>query len=442
MYILISKFNQNLKKINTINVSLFFLFSFVLFGGIYHISNSSFNFELENQFRKAFLAFFCLSLFHNINWNKKLLNIFSYLMAAWCIIIFLNLLKYISNNQDYYRAFKMLEQGLASFIIVTFIYQNIERINKVVALFFYNLRFQFIFIFIFLFLIIGSFYSETIMHNLCNGFGDNRVNYSITLSGFIVFILLFFTINKVNFSSNPSLFRFFIILFLVFEILALIVNSGGRLGLVAALLSLIYFSYKLGKVHLFITVILLSLFLYRPHFLNMQCYDGVIRDIYRYTSSPKPIPSNTENVNSSSYVVLRNAYETIDNYTSGRLYLIGKGFVSLDIDHILQGKGIDRFIVVSKYGDPARVHNLFLTTLGDLGIVSFFILCGFAITPFLARQGFNKHLKMHKFVCLIWTLLAFFQPEILITQIHSSIPYFFSYAYLLKEFLKPNKVNN
>jgi len=440
MYKLISKFNQNLKKINSINVSLTFLFLFVLFGGIYHITNSSFNFELEEQLRKIFIAFFCFSLFHNINWNKKLLNIFSYFITAWCIIIFLNLLKYIFNNQDCFRVFHMLEQGLASFIIVTFICQNIDRINKVIALFFNNLIFQFFSIFIFLFLIIGSFYSETIIHTLCNGFGDNRVNYSITLSGFIVFILLFFTINKVKVTSKPSLLKFFLILFLVFEILVLIVHSGGRLGILAAFLSLIYFSYKLGKVFLLITVVLLSLFFYHPNFLNMQCNDGIVRNTYRYM--PSPVPSNTENLDSSLKVGMRNVYETIDNYTSGRLYMFNKGFVSLDIDHLLQGRGVDRFIVVNKYGDASKVHNLFLSTLGELGIVSFLILCGFATIPFLAKPGLKMHLKMHKFVCFLWTLLAFFQPEILITQIHSSIPYFFSYAYLLNEFLKHNKENN
>ena len=366
--------------INKINNHLLSLI--ITTGGIYTFTLGSASPTTILIKRFIFILFIILNLFFNLKSFIKfsILNtllIFNILFLA--ILIFIN----SKFNVNFYY--------IISFIFIISIhsfFKNISTINKFIFLNtlhkYFNVFFIFFTFLLFLFFILGI---NEVRLLFISGFGNDYANFSVWLSSLSLIIsYIYFERNKINFTY----FYFQIVLLLLTFL------SGGRTGFVLILLSiftLLYYKANIKKTLILFTIITSIIFLiftFLPDIILLNRF---------YTTS------NTD--------------LSADEYSSGRLTILIGGynaFLNFNILQLFFGLGVDNFYF-NYGGEDHQIHNLFLKSLVETGIIGFMFLLILYIYPLLKKYQFHNN-TIVKIFYLIASLNAFISPSSFYTNLN------------------------
>jgi hypothetical protein len=98
----------------------------------------------------------------------------------------------------------------------------------------------------------------------------------------------------------------------------------------------------------------------------------------------------------------------------------------------LWGIGVGNFFSKSSDGEFWQIHNIFVSHFGELGILGLVPLICITLIPLLRKK--TKALDQYmQFFCLVWTLIAMLQPELILSQISTSLIYWTAFAYILRD---------
>jgi hypothetical protein len=366
--------------INKINNHLLSLI--ITTGGIYTFSLGSASSTTILFKRFIFILFILLNLIFNIKSFIKF-SIFNTLLIL--NILFLTFLIFINSK------FSVNLYYIISFIFIISVhsyFKNISNLNKFKFLNTLHVYFNAFFIFftflLFLFFILGI---NEVRFLFTSGFGNDYANFSVWLSSLSLIIsYIYFELNKINFKY----FYFQIILLLLTFL------SGGRTGFLLILLSiftLLYFKGNIKKILFLFTIITTIIFL-----ITTFLPDIILLNRF-YTTS------NTE--------------LSADEYSSGRLSILLGGFNAFLNFNILQfffGLGTDNFYF-NYGGEDYQIHNIFLKSLVETGIVGFIFLLTLYLFPIIKNYQFHNN-NIVKIFYLIASLNAFISPSSFYTNLN------------------------
>jgi hypothetical protein len=152
--------------------------------------------------------------------------------------------------------------------------------------------------------------------------------------------------------------------------------------------------------------------------------------------------ANIEEVSNSTYSILdivssyRLAiFSILDVVSSYRLAIFIEGLRAITPNIFFFGKGVGEFVVYV-YSGSYNVHNVFLNTLGELGIAGLLVLLCIIIISMKKKLGCVSDSHMRFFI-ILWVLIALLEPELLLTKIGLSLIFWVAFAKLLVEDNRP-----
>ena len=243
---------------------------------------------------------------------------------------------------------------------------------------------------------------------IAGGFGNNRVNFSIWLFQF-VFLIYFFTILKDRIISRYSFLRD---LSFCSPIIILQSFSGGRTGLVASVLLIIFVAIK--AVGFRFGVLVLT---YLCALITVSSWVSPISNIHFGTDVLRNV------------VQIKPNYESMDRLTSSRLTIASNALDDISLRSLFYGNGLNNFKGTA-LGQSFQVHNIYLRALGEFGLLGFFSLVLILLLPY-RTYGATAKKQLAQFFCGIYLLIGFSHPEILVTAINTCLVYWVAFAYLI-----------
>ncbi len=251
---------------------------------------------------------------------------------------------------------------------------------------------------------------------IASGFDGNRVNFSIWLWQ-IVFLNFFF--------AGRQRRDFFLALALSSVVLTLQVFSGGRIGVLAALAVMAYFTLRRldGTGVRFVVVGWLLLLVWVAGQFSPVTKVGEDISIFRQLAPVQSAPIELQSVD--------DVVEYADGVSAHRVRILINAVGALDTRALFVGKGIGHFDVVADSG-TWMVHNVYLKTLGELGIGAFLPLLSLAWLPFSGkyRRRYDGH-GLH-FMLLVGIGVGLLQPRFVITGLSNCLVMWLCYALILK----------
>lgn len=252
---------------------------------------------------------------------------------------------------------------------------------------------------------------------VASGFNGNRVNFSIWLWQ-IVFLNFFLT--------RRHLGGFFLALTASSAVLVLQIYSGGRIGVLATLAVIGYFTIRRvdgAGTKLAVLGYLLILVWAAGH--NSPVTPRVSEDIsiFRGLAPERTTPIERQ--------WMDEVVEYADGVSSHRVRILINAVGALDAQTLLIGKGIAHFDVVAD-GATWMVHNVFLKILGELGIGAFLPLLILVWLPFSNEyRGKYNGSGLH-FMLLVGIGVGLLQPRFIVSGLSNCLVMWLSYALILK----------
>ena len=389
----------------------------------YLISDSS----LIVSIKRGLFFIILVGMAASIDWYKVQLNCIFWSFLSWIIINITNFV--IVVNSTYASVVTRVVQGVFAYVLILYISQFfrgkkiVNLIKKIKPLMISLVAF---------FILVMAYIDDEWRLNVYDGFGGNRVNFSIWIAQFTFLLIVYFLVaegkESIHFKENKIIWKiWFKPLIYVAPLLFLQVSTTSRLGVIVsvALLccygSLNFRSLKGLIVAAMFCAVILKLSIEFSLLSNTSSF-------YRGISIP-----DSNLVGSLDLNLFNNSlYKWVDQASSLRLSIFISGIYEITSKIFIFGVGIGNFIGVSSVGDYWAIHNVLLNSLGELGflgIISFSIIM---IMPFLTKSR-NSLDYFIKFFCLLWVTISMLQPDFLITQISTSIVYFIAYAYLCRD---------
>ncbi|MDD5389721.1 MAG: hypothetical protein PHD37_10265 [Gallionellaceae bacterium] len=254
---------------------------------------------------------------------------------------------------------------------------------------------------------------------VASGFNGNRVNFSIWLWQ-IVFLNYFLTGRQQG--------GFFLALAISSIVLVLQIYSGGRIGVLASLAVMFYFTLRrLDGAGTKFAVLAYLLVLVWATGHNSPITPKVNEDISIFRElepdlRSKPIERQW----------VDEAVEYADGVSAHRVRILINAVGALDAQALLVGKGIGHFDVVAD-SRTWMVHNVFLKILGELGIGAFLPLLALVWLPFSCKyRGKYDGCGLH-FMLLVGIVVGLLQPRFVVTGLSNCLVMWLCYALVLKE---------
>ncbi len=320
------------------------------------------------------------------------------------------------------------------YLFVMFFSQNNFSLNNKTR---FNIE---VFIFLFTTLICFlAFFNSNIAELIYIGFGGSRVFFSIWLSQIVFFILY----NEINLAKRASFSiqgNFYKSLILITPVLFLQILSSGRIGLLVSIAIIFYYLRVILSFNYFriitsaICIVLLTLLLdhYSP-----------ITQIHKETFITRGLNIPTEVISSNqseSISFSKMVYNYLDKVTSYRLSLDANSIKAIIVNEkkdLISGVGVEKFSVLtdSSSSEDFRPHNIYINHLGEVGFFGLIALVIIVSLPLIQNKSkYSNQQKLLYWVILVWSLfIANLQPELLFSQVSSSVAYWFAYAKILKE---------
>ncbi|MDA8881258.1 O-antigen ligase family protein [Alphaproteobacteria bacterium] len=412
--------NQNWLKNSSLNLFGIYFFT----AGIYQIPSFEIDLGTALLVKRAIFLVALVLMTACVSWHsfvvKKILKIF----ATWLLFLILNFFVHGNFTEV---AFKVL-QSTSVLIIVCFFMQNLCYAKQ----FFENSNFFFpIFVFFVVLIILSFPFSEDVNSSVEKGFGGNRVNFSIWLSQCTVLFSVFWYFGKLPLFKNSNRNILCYVIY-IFPIVLLQIASGGRLGILTSLIVIavtVFYKFKSRFVILFSIMTASTSILYLFYFFSTLGADyGGSKHLFRGVAEFVKIRDLSQS-NTDFY------FNFLDFVVSYRLTLFVEGLRAFDLKMFLLGVGFGNFLVQNFEGYLQQVHNVFLNSLGEVGIFGFLLLCFIILFPFFTLPK-SENTKIIKVGLGVWFIQGFFQPEFFYSQIGSSICYWVIFACALRSIFK------
>jgi len=258
-----------------------------------------------------------------------------------------------------------------------------------------------------LLLVVSAWHPE-IHKQIVNGFGGNRFGFSIWLSQF-VFIVFLVMLDRQD-------CRFVYGLMQVTPIILLQVISAGRTGLLASFLLVLYFCHQSQRRNYLLAIFyLVGVTVFGAWYGGLVGSDNV-QSIYRLT----PQLGN-------DYIFIKYDFLSfLDRFLSYRLSIIITAFSDFDLWNVIIGKGVGNF-QGTMLSEAAQVHNIYLRSLGELGVIGFLVLLWIFYLPFTFRSD-SPAVRASKVFMAVFLLIGASHSEILITSISTCMVFWICYA--------------
>lgn len=284
-------------------------------------------------------------------------------------------------------------------------------------------------------LVIFSLKNTIFMEGHKFGFGSSRVGYSIFISQLICLILWssVYQINSQEKISNRE-DSVFLALFISAILMALIIFSGGRLGLLLTSIYLIGYMriINLGWQKIVFFVVNMIAFLWIIKIVTVALmpviseYSLIREDILR-VHAYSVWEDSADNMG-----YFQSILHFIDIYSSYRISILIHSLQAISFETFLYGKGVHQFYVEANIrGELYAPHVAFINYLGEMGICG---LVGFMMIILNSFYRLRLRSRMFGFEALpIITspIIFFLQPASMLTAVTSSLIYFIAYAVLM-----------
>jgi hypothetical protein len=253
--------------------------------------------------------------------------------------------------------------------------------------------------------------ADEIQRLVVSGFDGNRVNFSIWLWQ-IVFL------NFALMRRERPIAHFLLVMAASSILLTIQVFTGGRIGVLATLATVIYFTWsRLDDVRFRFSVL------------------GWLLLLVWVSAEYSPIPGQKETISVfrelNAYQRPGDLLEYVDRLLSHRVRIFINAVAALDAKDLLIGKGAGHFHVVAD-SVTWMVHNVFLKMLGEFGISVLGLLVALVWLPFNAkyrasRDGYDLYLML-----LVSIMVGMLQPRFIVTGISNCLVTWLCYAMILK----------
>ncbi len=422
--------------------SIFFGFLFYV-SFIYKLPYTDWGLSTFLNLKRTLFVLLLVAMINGIDWRRIKYDLFFWCCLVWLAVHFMGLAVHQINYGLYLTR---IVQILFIYVFVIFLVQHQQQIKLLGFSIWFKPR---IVSFVALVILVLSYIDNSWVILVYSGFGGNRVNFSIWLAQIVfLFILLFQHVCQDykaelggELKKRLALLR---TLALISPIIGIQVFASGRIGLMASAILIIYvcvrvFHYKLGVLlaifYLVVTVMLFNTITpMRAHFNNVD----ILRSLPSYQHGVNLVQSIqhgddlVQSVLDKSSEVSNFLYGRINTFSSNRLSILLSGLDRFSPDMFLWGIGVGNFFSKSSDGGFWQVHNIFVNHFGELGILGLVPLICITLIPLLRKK--TKALDQYmQFFCLVWTLIAMLQPELILSQISTSLIYWTAFAYILRE---------
>lgn len=385
-------------------------------------------FEINLLFVKRLIfGILILILIYSINFKQLKLNLLNLFFIFWITI---NLFNYFYFDIDQNTIIVRISQIM--FILALLNYSNRTEL----FLKFLNFFSSKVVILALCLIIVFLFYEHTISYVL-SGFGNSRTNFSVWL------LQLFILQNCYQYNRNiiHSRQSFVITLILSQLIFFIQVSIGGRIGIVfLIILFLLYCFWFFNWKYLLISIISFIFTFYIYKYFN-QFFAVLDHDIYNAYNNVFRIGNNINySIDLEEFKASNSAFYHVFTYlnkiSSNRLDIFIIGLLNLNFENFFIGEGIDKFWVSLYPGNNWQVHNLFLKScleLGVIGLSSSLFITLYPIYIFFREKLFNLS-KIYLFYLsyvIVCFLIANLQPAFILTQISTCIIYWVFYSCIL-----------
>ena len=421
------KLLENEARLKNLSISLFSIYCFT--AGIYQFPSLQIDVDTVLLVKRLILIAALAHMILCVKWQDALIKNMLRIFAAWAL--FLVFIFFVHGN--FSGVIFKIVQSLSVLIIICFFVQNFFYVKR-----FFNIYYLIFptFIFCLLLVLVSFFLFEDVHFLVRNGFGGNRVNFSIWLSQFTVLISAMWCFGSLIPFRN-SKWQFLSYVAHTLPIVFLQIASGGRLGLFVSFLTI--FTSTFYKFKSFLRQIIV-----------MVGGSAILLVIYLFSSPRSTLPIDSHSIfrgldkfSRTRDLSLSNAdfyFELFDLLTSFRLSLLVEGVRAFDLKIFLLGSGFGKFQVINNQGLPQQVHNVFLNSLGEIGILGFLLFCFVILFPFFYLRN-SENTKAIKMGLGVWFVQAWFQPEFFYSQIGSSICFWVIFAYSLRIIFKVSDNN-
>ena len=377
------------------NFLLFSTWFLLFFSGFYQIPFLTTGVPFFIWAKRILFGLYGIFLSGGLKFSK--LSRLDYLFIGWVLI---NFLSWYWFRWDYKELTYRIIQVIWIFVLIKY-YSNkfgFIFIEKFPIKYFSGLCFL---------IVLGIFFPEIKKHIL-DGFGGNRFGFSIWLFQFVFISLL--VIDKEN--------NFFKCLLYVAPIIFLQNLSGGRTGLFASIILMLIFFWGDKKRFIWTIFYLIGISILGFYYAKFAGLDE-LQTIVRVTPE----------IGGSYFYVDSPVFSYLDRVLSYRLSIMASAFSNFDIYSAIFGLGVNQFhgFMLST---PQEVHNVFLRTLGELGVFGLLFFLAILLYPFFIFIKDSK-IRLIKIFMLVYLIIGCFHSEILLTAISTCMVFWFCYAEIL-----------
>lgn len=385
----------------------FFFALILLLSGAYEIPLVSVDVAFVAKAKQVLFVCFMVLMGGFLRWRVAMKSWFTLFCGVWALL-HIGHWAFRAENGDVY--FHRLIQIAFIWVFVNFVVQRKEDNEP-----FFSLHTYFSpALFSAACLVLASFvFHPDLVRAITNGLGGNRFGFSIWLSQFV---FLTFLVSQGKPGQTPlSAFAW------ATPILVLQVFTGGRAGLLASLAIWLYFAHRQGGIRMFTMNVAYLAMLITLSTASVLSYVPADETIFRVTQM----------VPDAVYMFAGNdTLGWLDRLSSYRLGILASAITTLDANSILLGKGVGNFQGHVPWG-MAEVHNIFLRTLGELGVIGLGTMAALFALPY-RKQARHADVAAARFFCGIFMLVGMLHSEFLTTAISTCVVFWLGYAELLR----------
>lgn len=399
----------------------------ICISGFYKIPYLAVDISQTLDIKRGFYFIILTGMATLVSWRRVKKNIIFWSFLVWILVNIASCA--ILSNTLYPAVLTRVVQGVFVYTLIVYLAQSFPA-EKILILI---RKFNPLPMFIIGCLVLGLAYKDELWRlNLYDGFGGNRVNFSIWIAQFTFLIIMYFLTfeakESIHFKNEKIIWKIWSKpLIFVTPLLALQTIITSRLGLMASvMLVCCYGSLNFRSLK---GLIISGAFCAGTVLFFNSFSPFLIASLNNNPSPPNLFRGILVQEFNTSHIDL---FGWIDQFTALRLSIFVSGLSVLTPSIILFGLGVDNFKGLSSSGDYWAIHNVLLNSLGELGFLGFLSFSVILVMPFLSKSR-NSLDFFIKFFCLLWTTIAMLQPDFLITQVSTSLAYFIAYVYLCRD---------
>lgn len=367
------------------------------------------------EFKRALYLLALVAMVYQIRWREIRVDRFSLLMAIWVGVHGANWLIRGDHGADY---LVRVVQGVFIFVLVQWFRAGFDENSLASDIFLRNARAA---VTAGVVVIAALAYDESFKTQLVDGFGNGRVSFSIWLAQ-LLFLSLLLSVRVDTFPALQAMIW-------VSPVLALQIFSGARTGVLASLVLCLYFSYACGGwKYLLPTGAYLALLSVLLESISP------VSGVYPGTSMFRDIGA----LPASQVFEPGGVMDMLDRLSSYRLGITVDAVAALDMQSLAFGKGVMNFQGAA-IGEFWQVHNIYIRTLGELGVVGLGVMLGLLAPIFFFRGG-GVILRLSGAFCFTYLMIGMLHPDLLLTAVSTCLIFWLAYAALLKHQLKSGEV--